>query len=311
MIENTNNSDGFMMPETKYVETDEAILRHIVEFENTKLKETTLKGQIYNINDEKNILASDRERNILNRRLKDIQDRYRLNPFVIERNNEFFAKYKQFGGKIELNNFKEDKLTKINVLPKLSINIPKTAKIDIPQDINIIEEKPVSQIAAINELVKQEMSNKSNVTITAGIKRSPVSARKKYINKEYTGEMPDNLSAIFRTLLPTDYKMYPEPIVKKHKGFDFNGWRAEQEKKKFRVLTQTEITPQAVDFTRQNYIVNQKPKEDKKFKSFYKMIKPFFTETDTSSNTSTNMQRFMKSRSLDLPMRQNLVRVVR
>ena len=82
---NTNNSDGFTFPETKEQDTDAVILRYIIEFENTKLKENNILKQINNLEEDKSFLSNPKELKALKKRLKDIQDRYRLNNFVIEK----------------------------------------------------------------------------------------------------------------------------------------------------------------------------------------------------------------------------------
>jgi hypothetical protein len=290
MIDNLNNSDGFVMPEIQVGETDEIILRHIVEFENTKLKETEIQGQIKNLESTNDIFAGDKEKRALKKRLKDIQDRYRLNPFVVEKDSQFFSKYKQFGGKIELNTFESDEISKIKVLPRLSINIPKQHK-EVENTEEVKENiKPESQIDVINKMLSEEKSLKSKVCITAKIKRSPEGARKKFKNKTYTTQLPLEIAGIFSTITES-HITYPEAKIKKHKGFDFNGWRDEQEKRKHIKLTQTDITPHDSSFQFQQ--TNNEDVKPVTFKSFDKIIKPFFTATDHSSTTKTNMQRFM------------------
>ena len=69
---NTNNSDGFTFPETKEQDTDAVILRYIIEFENTKLKENNILKQINNLEEDKSFLSNPKELKALKKRLKDI-----------------------------------------------------------------------------------------------------------------------------------------------------------------------------------------------------------------------------------------------
>jgi len=280
--DNNDNSNGFVFPEIKEQDTDAVILRHIIEFENTKLKENNILKQINNLEDETNFLTNPREKKALKKKLKDIQDRYRLNNFVIEKDGGFFCKYKEFDGKITLNNFEKDDIEQLKELPKLSITIPKETKIIKP----LKEVTKVSPIAMIAKMQVEEKSSLSNIKVQAGVKLSPPNPRKKFKNLDYTGEMPVLSDTIFTTITNTNYKTYPEPVIKKKMKYNFDKHVIPPERIFVGDITQhrgnTNINP-----------YHTKPKKQNRFVSFMNRIKPAFAETPHKTTSHTNFQRFL------------------
>lgn len=283
-ILDSNNIDTISHPKNALPVKESDILRFIVEFENTKLKEDEVFNQIEELKTSVNIIDNEKERKTLQKRLNDIQDRYRLNPFVTEHKGEFIMKYKQFGGKIELNDNKKDENI-MKSMPKIDIKIsgPRIKKEKTEEKIGL---KPMEKIKMF---VEDEVSTVSDKIFEVGLKISPPNPRREFRNPNYNnGIYPAKLSALFSLITAITHIKYPE----KKKGY----WQLYSEKERIRLTTdysQMDVIPHTGIRTGMidNEIRSKKIKQNNLFKSFLKMIKPQLTKNKSMSITNNNMER--------------------
>ena len=74
MQEKTNNSTVEI--------TEEDVLRYMVEFENTQIYESSIKKQLSKLDEDPDILYSEKERVVLERKLKNILYKYKQNTNI-------------------------------------------------------------------------------------------------------------------------------------------------------------------------------------------------------------------------------------
>lgn len=260
MQENINNSTIEI--------TEEDVLRYMVEFENTQIQESSVLKQIQKLDDDPDILYSEKERDVLRRKLNNIRDKYRLNPFVVEKNGEFILKYEIDS---EGNIIRNSKLEK-QVVPK------KVPKVAIKRD----KETEVKPLDFEEESVKEEQVEFKKIKI------SPPNPRRQFKNPDYNdGKLPLIKGIMFKAITSISYKNYKD---KK------NRWISTYEAEKIieyrkKRYEKSDITPH------EKLRIYYKKKVDKTQQRMFKAVEEFknILPMNTNNSSSTTLMRLIKN----------------